>query len=81
MTNRSTLLLDHHLRELKLPTFLREYRKLADLCAAAGADHPDYLLRLSELELIDTGTHRHWNSSTATSAWRSVASNRHASRQ
>jgi len=32
---------------------LREYRKLADLCAAEGADHPDYLLRLSELELID----------------------------
>ena len=53
MTDKPTLLLDHHLRELKLPTFLREYRKLADLCAAQGADHPDYLLRLSELELID----------------------------
>ena len=53
MTNRPTLLLDHHLKELKLPTFLREYRKLADLCAAQGASHPDYLLRLSELELID----------------------------
>ena len=53
MTNRSTLLLEHHLKELRLPTFLREYRKLAALCAAEGVDHPDYLLRLAELELID----------------------------
>ena len=29
MSNRSTLLLEHHLKELRLPTFLREYRKLA----------------------------------------------------
>ena len=53
MTNRSTLLLEHHLKELKLPTFLREYRKLAAQCAQEGSDHPDYLLRLAELELID----------------------------
>ena len=53
MSNRPTLLLEHHLKELRLPTFLREYRKLAAQCAAEGVDHPDYLLRLSELELID----------------------------
>ena len=53
MSNRSTLLLEHHLKELRLPTFLREYRKLAAQCAAENVDHPDYLLRLSELELID----------------------------
>ena len=53
MSTRSTLLLEHHLKELKLPTFLREYRKLAAQCAAEGTDHPDYLLRLSELELIN----------------------------
>ena len=57
MSNRSTLLLEHHLKELKLPTFLREYRKLAAQCAAQcaaeGVDHPQYLLRLAELELID----------------------------
>ena len=53
MTNRSTLLLEHHLKELRLPTFLREYRKLAAQCAAENVDHPDYLLRLAELELID----------------------------
>ena len=53
MSDRSTLLLEHHLKELKLPSFLREYGKLAALCAAEGVDHPQYLLRLAELELID----------------------------
>ena len=53
MNDRSTLLLEHHLKELKLPSFLREYGKMAAQCAAEGADHPQYLLRLAELELID----------------------------
>ena len=53
MNHRSTLLLEHHLKELKLPSFLREYGKLAAQCAAEGVDHPRYLLRLAELELID----------------------------
>ena len=53
MSDRSTVLLEHHLKELKLPTFLREYGKVAGQCAAEGIDHPGYLLRLSELELID----------------------------
>ena len=53
MNDRSTLLLEHHLKELKLPSFLREHGKMAAQCAAEGVDHPQYLLRLSELELID----------------------------
>ena len=53
MSNKSTMLLEHHLKELKLPTFLREYDKLAVQCASEGIDHPEYLLRLSELEMID----------------------------
>ena len=53
MNDRPTLLLEHHLKELKLPSFLREYGKLAALCAAEGVDHPSYLLRLAELELIE----------------------------
>ena len=47
------LLLAHHLKALRLPTFLREYDKLAQQCAAEGVDHPRYLLRLTELELIE----------------------------
>ena len=53
MSNKSTVLLEHLLKELKLPTFLKEYDKVASRCAAEGVDHPNYLLRLSELELID----------------------------
>ena len=53
MNDRSTLLLEHHLKELKLPSFLREYGRMAAHCAAEGVDHPQYLLRLAELELID----------------------------
>jgi DNA replication protein DnaC len=47
------LLLAHHLKALKLPTFLREYDKLARQCATEGVDHARYLQRLAELELID----------------------------
>ena len=53
MTDQPTLLLEHHLKELRLPSFLREYGKLAAQCAAENVDHPQYLLRLAELELID----------------------------
>ena len=49
----SRVLLTHHLKTLKLPTFLREYDKLARQCASEGVDHARYLLRLAELELID----------------------------
>ena len=47
------LLLEHHLKQLRLPTVLREYDKVARQCAAASADYPRYLLRLTELELLD----------------------------
>ncbi len=47
------VLLAHHLKQLKLPTVLREYDKLARECARDGVDHPRYLLRLVELELLD----------------------------
>ena len=53
MTDTPQVLLVHHLKTLKLPTFLREYDKLARQCAAEGADHVRYLVRLAELELID----------------------------
>ena len=53
MSEAPQLLLDHHLKTLKLPTFLREYSKLARQCAAEGLDHVQFLARLVELELID----------------------------
>ena len=53
MNDTPQLLLAHHLKALKLPTFLRDYDKLARQCAAEGVDHTGYLLRLAELELLD----------------------------
>ena len=53
MTDTPQVLLAHHLKSLKLPTFLREYDKVARQCAAEGVDHIRYLLRLAELELIE----------------------------
>ena len=50
---RSKLLLEAHLKALRLPTFLREYDKVARQCAAEGADSRRFLLQLSELELLD----------------------------
>lgn len=47
------VLLVHYLKALKLPTFLREHDKLARQRVHDGVDHVPYLLRLTELELID----------------------------
>lgn len=47
------VLLEHHLKLLRLPTFLREYDKVARQCAAESVDYPRFLLRLTELELRD----------------------------
>ena len=51
--NTPQVLLEHHLKALRLPTFLREYDKVAQQCAAEGVGFPRYLLRLTELELLD----------------------------
>ncbi len=53
MSDVPQVLLAHHLKALRLPTFLREHDKLARRCAAEGVDHTGYLLRLAELELLD----------------------------
>ena len=53
MSDAPELLLAHHLKALRLPTFLREYDKQARICGGEGVDHVRYLARLTELELID----------------------------
>ena len=47
------LLLEHHLKALRLPTMLREYDRVARQCAAEDIDYPRYLLRMTELELLE----------------------------
>ena len=50
---KSTVLLQHHLKALKLPTVQRECEKVASRCATENVDHLAFLLQLCELELID----------------------------
>ncbi len=53
MSEPPRILLEHRLKTLKLPTFLREYEKVARQSAHEGLDHVQFLARLVELELID----------------------------
>ena len=50
---KATVLLEHHLKALRLPTILREYAPLAASCTEDKADYATYLLRLTERELLD----------------------------
>ena len=52
-TTKSTVLLKHHLKQLKLPTMLAECEKIAVRAAKDNLDHLAFLLQLCELELID----------------------------
>ena len=51
MTDTPQVLLAHHLKTLKLPTFLREYDKLARQCATEGADQVLLAHHLKTLKL------------------------------
>ncbi len=50
---KSTVLLKHHLKALKMPTILAECEKVAARCAQENVDHLGFLLQLCELELLD----------------------------
>jgi len=52
-TTKSTVLLKHHLKQLKLPTMLAECEKIAARAAKDNLDHLAFLLQLCALELID----------------------------
>ena len=50
---KSVVLLHHHLKALRLPTVAAECEKVAIQAASDNADHLSYLLRLTELELLE----------------------------
>ena len=52
-TTKSTVLLKHHLKQLRLPTIFAECEKIAARAAKDNLDHLAFLLQLCELELID----------------------------
>ena len=53
LDTKSTVLLKHHLKALKLPTFLNACEKVASRCAKDNVDHLGFLLQLADLELLD----------------------------
>ena len=50
---KSVVLLQHHLKLLRLPTVLRECESAARRCASENIDHLGFLLQLCERELLD----------------------------
>jgi len=50
---KSTVLVKHHLKTLRLPTMTAECEKVAVRVAQSNQDHLSYLLQLCELELIE----------------------------
>lgn len=52
-SDKPQVLLEHHLKALRLPVFLNEYPKTAAQCATDQADYAQFLLRLSEAELLE----------------------------
>lgn len=50
---KSTVLLAHMLKMLKLPTILAECEKIAARCARDNVDHLGFLLQLCEVELLE----------------------------
>jgi DNA replication protein DnaC len=48
-----TVLLEHYLKRLKLPTMLREHAQVAAACAQDRGDYATYLLRLVEREVLE----------------------------
>jgi len=51
--NKSHLLLAHYLKQLKLPTILREYAAVVTACTQDRCDYVSFLLRLVERETLD----------------------------
>ena len=52
-TESNRMLLKHHLEKLRLPTIRREWEGAAASCANDGRNYGDFLLQLTERELIE----------------------------
>ncbi len=56
MTASPQILLEHHLKQLRLAAFARDYENVAKQCASEGHDYIRYLFQLSERELLERQT-------------------------
>ena len=51
--DKPRVLLEYYLKRLRLPTILREYAPMAEVCSQDRSDFTTYLLRLVEREMLD----------------------------
>jgi DNA replication protein DnaC len=56
LETKQTVLLKHHLQQLKLPSFEQECEETAVRCSIENIDHLGFLLQLAERELLDRET-------------------------
>ena len=52
MTDTPQVLLQHHLKKLRLPTFPGEYSRLAQQCAAEKKDHVQDVVARTQVVLV-----------------------------
>lgn len=53
MNDKQCLLLDHYLKQLRLPAIKKNYSTFAEECSVSNVDFQDYLFRLVEQECLD----------------------------
>jgi DNA replication protein DnaC len=46
------IILENYLKALKLPTFVKRYQEVAEACQKKGFDYAQFLLQLSEMEVL-----------------------------
>jgi DNA replication protein DnaC len=51
--DKPTLLLEYYVKQLRLPTMLRQYAAMGVVCQEDRSYFPTYLLRLTEREVLD----------------------------
>ena len=47
------IILENYLKALKLPTFVKRYKEVAEACQKKGFDYAQFLLQLSEMEVLE----------------------------
>jgi DNA replication protein DnaC len=53
MNDKQRILLEHYLKQLRLPAIKRDYQSIAEECSKLNVDFQDYLFRLLERECLD----------------------------
>ena len=56
MKDKRKLILDYQLKQLRVPSILRDYKQFSEQCSSEDTDYEEYLFRLTEREVLDRDT-------------------------